>query len=344
MLIYRKILKARARRRLSAPPAAAPTVCVGNVTVGGTGKTPHTELIMTLLRSSERWGGCRLAMLSRGYKRSSRGYQRVETSSSASFAGDEPLQVKKKFPEVDVSVDKNRVRGCAELIAAGAQIIVLDDAFQYNRLKPSLDIVLVDCSRPVFSDSLLPFGRLRDLPERIFEADIIIVTKCPRGMDDAEKAAFASELRLSDYGACKAKTPSGKEVGLLFSHIEYCPLQAVFPEADTHYIYAHNALVFSGIANDGPLKAYLSDNYRLISSISFPDHHKFSRADINQIEAAAERYPTAAIITTEKDAARIADAGNLSDKLRSRLFVLPIKVAFESHEEETALREALERL
>lgn len=346
MFIYRQILKARARRWRSAPAAQVPTVCVGNVTVGGTGKTPHTELILNLLQQSDRWGRDQLAMLSRGYKRSSKGYQTVQTDSSAAFAGDEPLQIKKKFPAVSVAVDKNRVRGCAKLVEEGAGIIVLDDAFQYNRLHAGLNIVLVDHSRPVFSDSLLPFGRLRDLPGRIFEADIIIVSKCPRGMDSGEKAEFAEKLRLSDYrdSDCTARTPSGKWLKLLFSHIEYCPLEPVFPEADTRYGYSHNAVLFSGIANDAPLKAWLSDTYKIVTALSFPDHHRYCCADISQIAASAARFPTAAIVTTEKDAQRLLDCGEIPEDLRKRLFFQPIKAAFETENELAVLCSALDNI
>ena len=358
MLIYRQILKARARRWRKAPGAAVPTVCVGNVTVGGTGKTPHTELILSLLQDSPRWGNSQLAVLSRGYKRESRGYQTVSRESAAAFAGDEPLQIKKKFPAVSVAVDKNRVHGCAELVSAeSAELIVLDDAFQYNRLHASLNIVLVDWSRPVFGDSLLPFGRLRDLPKRIFDADIIIVTKCPNGIDSAEKAAFAGKLRLKGYsgdgtdadglpvpGGCKALTPSGKEVSLLFSNISYLPLEPVFPEGNMRFAYSHNVFLFSGIANDAPLRAKLSDNYTVVDALSFPDHHKYSRADIARIASAVRAYPTAAFITTEKDAQRVLDCGAVPLELRERLFYLPICAKFTTGAELSVLTTALDSL
>ena len=139
MLIQRLILKRAARAWRKAPGAEVPTICVGNITVGGTGKTPHTEMILRLLQ--ELRPEARLAVLSRGYKRKSKGYQQVMTDSTASFAGDEPLQIKRKFPEVKVSVDKNRVEGCRNLVSDGTDIIVLDDAFQYKKLHATLNIV-----------------------------------------------------------------------------------------------------------------------------------------------------------------------------------------------------------
>ena len=219
MLIQRLILSRAAKVWRKAPGAAVPTVCVGNITVGGTGKTPHTELILRLLQESDRWGNASLAVLSRGYKRRSKGFQIVQRDSTATFAGDEPLQIARKFPAVTVAVDKNRVEGCEKL---GADIIVLDDAFQYKRLHASLNIVVVDWSRPVFDDRLLPFGRLRDLPKRLFEADVVIVTKCPPGIEEQEKAAFAEKLRLHGYDAtvCSAFTPVDRRLTLLFSQMD----------------------------------------------------------------------------------------------------------------------------
>ena len=179
--------------------AEIPTISVGNVTVGGTGKTPHTEMLIRLLAEHPHWSACSLAVLSRGYRRKSRGFQQVVSGTGtpenglkhtlAEFFGDEPLQIKKKFPGVTVAVDKNRVEGCdflrhPEKLSASkkgrkclhkdfpaADIVVLDDAFQYRSLKPSVSIVLVSHDRPVHSDHLLPAGRLRDLPGRLSKAD-----------------------------------------------------------------------------------------------------------------------------------------------------------------------------
>lgn len=338
MLVYKQILKARGRRWRNAPGVAVPTVCVGNVTVGGTGKTPHTELILSLLQESDRWGNRQLAVLSRGYKRKSRGFQYVELDSTAAFAGDEPLQVKRKFPAVTVAVEKDRVKGCEKLVSDGAELVVLDDAFQFNRLHASLNIVLVDWNRPVFEDHLLPFGRLRDLPSRIFEGDIIIVSKCPRGLDNQEKASFAEKLRLQGYDAdsCIAVAPSGRKITLLFSYTEYCQLEPVFPEADARYAYSKTAATITGIANDRPMRAWLSDSYKLVEGLSYPDHHRFSRADLREMAAAVRRFPTSAFVTTEKDAQRLRDCASVPAALRERLFVLPIKAEL-SNETELAV-------
>ncbi len=195
--------------------ADVPTICVGNITVGGTGKTPHVEMLLRQLRVSDRWGFKPLAVLSRGYKRKSRGFQIVQPDSSASFAGDEPLQIARKFHGVTVAVDKNRVEGCRKL--EGADLIVLDDAFQYRRLTPSLSIVLVDYNRPVYEDRLLPYGRLRDLPSRLYKADIVIVTKCPPELDSWTRQEMRRKLNLKP------------EQKLFFTSIKYASPEPVFP-------------------------------------------------------------------------------------------------------------------
>ena len=171
--------------------AEVPTICVGNIAAGGTGKTPHTEMILRELLSSSKWRGKSIAVLSRGYRRESKGFQQVKENGSATMFGDEPMQIKKNFPEVTVAVDKNRIEGCRFLThpeelkssrsgrrcwekdMPAADIIVLDDAFQYRKLRADLNIVLVDYNHPLHKDHLIPLGRLRDLPERIEDADII---------------------------------------------------------------------------------------------------------------------------------------------------------------------------
>ena len=331
MLIQRLIFKRAARAWRKAPGAEVPTICVGNITVGGTGKTPHTEMILRLLQ--ELRPEARLAVLSRGYKRKSKGYQQVMTDSTASFAGDEPLQIKRKFPEVKVSVDKNRVEGCRNLVSDGTDIIVLDDAFQYKKLHATLNIVLVNYKRPIFEDSLLPFGRLRDLPSRIADADVVIVTKCPHEMEEDEKAEWRKTLRLD----------GGKP--LFFTTVDYDAHVAVWPgEADPRYNYSKTVILFSGIADDTPLRAYLSDTYKIVDVLKFPDHHKFSGADIRSIAAAVRRYPTAALLTTEKDAVRVLDCKKVDDSIRKRLFAVPVKASFIGEGEAQAFARILSRL
>lgn len=307
--------------------ASVPTVCIGNITVGGTGKTPHTEMVLRRLLKSDDWAYSNLAVLSRGYKRKSKGFQLVPRDGTALLYGDEPLQIAKKFPSVTVAVDKNRVRGCEQL--KDAHLIVLDDAFQYRKLRASLNIVLVDYNRPVHKDSLLPWGRLRDLKSRMKAADIVIVTKCPAYLDDWERSQWVKYLRL---------TPEQK---LFFTTFTYGAMEPVFPEGDARYTYSKRLVLFTGIANDAPLRSFLSDTYKIVRRIGFPDHHKYTRADIGTLSSAVKEFPTACLVTTEKDAQRIVDAKKVPDELRLRMFQIPVEASFLTPEEDAAFTETL---
>jgi len=340
--------------------AEVPTICVGNVTVGGTGKTPHTEMILRTLLSDEQYRDKNIAVLSRGYKRSSKGFQNVTVTGSASFYGDEPLQIKKKFPGVTVAVCNDRVKGCNILrhpdLLEGklgkkcldknfpeADIIILDDAFQYRKLRPSASIVLVDYNMPVFSDHLLPLGKLRDLPFRIHSADSIIVSKCPRYMEDWEKEQWAQNLGIKDFNieTCTGINPEGKEMHLFFTTIDYCPMEPVFVESESRYLYSKRLVLFSGIANDTPLVRYLSDNYKVIRHFIFPDHHKFTTSDIREINGAAISNPTAVIATTDKDSHRIRDVKKIPENLKQRMFRVPIKAVFSTENESAVFKDVL---
>lgn len=328
--------------------ADVPTICVGNITVGGTGKTPHTEYILRTLMGSDRWGAKNIAMLSRGYKRTSKGFQQVMMDDSAAAGGDEPLQIKKKFPAVTVAVDKDRVEGCDFLVhpdklesakkARGcvnkdfpaADIIVLDDAFQYRRLGADLNVVLVDYNRPVTKDMLLPFGRLRDLPCRLNQADVILVTKCPVYLDDSERAAFAKVLGYKEYdpAASVVKDRRGRTRTLLFTCMRHGDNTPVYQAADLRYIYSQQAVLFSGIADDTPLVNFLSGRYKVVKRFNFPDHHAYVKSDVSQLVSAVKKHPTAAVVTTEKDSQRVLDYKGMPELLRERMFFIPVTVEF----------------
>lgn len=326
---------------------SVPSIGIGNITVGGTGKTPHTEMILRMLLEDERWRGKNIAVLSLGYKRATRGFQQVTVDGSASDYGDEPLQIKKKFPFVTVAVDSDRVEGCRFLCDPSsitskrknrrclnpsfpaADLIVLDDSFQYRALKPGLSVVLVDYNRPIFKDRLLPLGRLRDLPERIRKADIVIVSKCPAYLDEEERASWRKNLRLRDTQE------------LYFTGIAYSQMEPVFPEGESRYIFSKRLVLFTGIANDRPLKQFLSGTYKVVKHLKYPDHHKFSERDISEIARAADEFPTAIVTTTEKDSLRVKDMHSLPESLRTKLFRAPISIFFLTDEERDAFRESV---
>ena len=339
----------------------APTICVGNIAAGGTGKTPHTEMILRTLLASEKWKDKHIAGLSSGHKRKSSGFQQILTDDSATFAGDEPLQIKRKFPKITVAVDRTRVEGCDFLLhpeklstlkkarkcvhkdLQSPDLIVLDDAFQYRSLQASFNIVLVDYNRPPCNDCLLPFGRLRDLPERLLHANIIIVSKCPTFMENWEKVEWVKSLGITGYDleSCQGTASNGKKMTVLFTTINYCPLEPVFENEDKRYIYSHKLILVSGIASDTPLRRYLSDSYDIVKHFKFNDHHKYTALDISRITGATNKWPTALIATTEKDSQRLRNYKKMPETLQKKMFQTPIEVDFLSDHEKEVFEKTL---
>lgn len=342
-----------------------PSIGIGNITVGGTGKTPHTEMIVRMLLRSEKWGGKNVAVLSRGYKRRLKGFQIVEADGSARDFGDEPLQVKKKFPGITVAVDKNRVEGsrilsdpqsflqskksrkCRTKEFEKADVLVLDDCFQFRALRPDLSVVLVDYNRPTFKDRLLPMGRLRDLPERIAAADALVVSKCPWEMNPWEMDKWALSLGIERYNQKECfgwRCDNGRKQYLFFTKIGYDEALPVFPEGNSRYLYSKTAVMFSGIADDTPFSEQLRLSYKLVGHLKFSDHHKFRKSDISSIRSLADAFPTSLIITTEKDYQRIRDCKKVPDSLRQRMFYMPIRAQFLSEDEQRVFAGLISKL
>ncbi|MBO7248882.1 MAG: tetraacyldisaccharide 4'-kinase [Bacteroidales bacterium] len=293
-----------------------PIISIGNITVGGTGKTPHAELIISELLSQ----GHKVALVSRGYGRKTKGFKLVEVDDNYINVGDEPLQIKRKFPSVIVAVDASRQRAIETLLSFPdgdrPSIIVLDDAFQHRKIVPSISVVLVDYSRPIFQDMLLPIGRLRDLPTRISAADIVIVTKVPWYDESPDEEQWRRRLHLR------------VDQKLYFSKIEYCDMHPVFPgDVESRYLYSPKSILFTGIANDKPFIDYLVGKYQVAGVLKFPDHKNYTGGDISRISSLAAQYPTAAIITTEKDAQRLRHNQFVPQELKKKLFYLEIKIS-----------------
>lgn len=314
--------------------AGVPTIAVGNVTVGGTGKTPHTELIVRILLENLGYSPDSVAVLSRGYKRKTRGFWHVTVDGSARDCGDEPLQIKRKFPAVTVAVDRDRLHGaellgkpekigadrksrkCADKNVNKAEIIVLDDALQYRKLVPDVSIMLVDYNRPVFEDHLMPAGQLRDLPQRVSSSDIVIVTKSPAYIEEDERRMWREKLGMRE------------EQKLFFTTTGYCRMEPVWAEGEPRYLYSKRLVLFSGIADDTALQRWLSDEYCIVSHLKYPDHHSFNSMDIKEIQGASETWPTSVIATTEKDSQRIKDVKKIPETLKQRMFRVPIEAVF----------------
>ena len=173
-----------------------PVICVGNITVGGTGKTPHTEYLIRLLREN-----FRVATLSRGYKRKTRGFQIATSSSLVSDIGDEPLQMYRKFPDITVAVDRNRVHGVNTILKERpeTEVIILDDGFQHRKIKPGFSILLSDFDRLMVRDNLLPYGNLRESLDNIRRADIILITKSPENISPIQRRIIVKEINKAPY-------------------------------------------------------------------------------------------------------------------------------------------------
>lgn len=296
---------------------AHPIICVGNITVGGTGKTPHTEYLIHLLKKDYK-----VAVLSRGYGRKSRGYHRATPLTAMQLIGDEPFQIKNKFKDVTVAVDERRVHGIEQLLKEDnpPQVILLDDAYQHRYVKAGLNILLIDNNRPVWRDTLLPIGRLRESVAGIERADIIIVTKCPHNMIEERK-----EL-------CRKMLQTKKGTPLFFSTMRYGSPYPLFPEAVKNGCKIEsgcNILLLTGIAKPAPLKAELERRGASVILKQYADHHNFSEGDIKEVAEKFSRIDgKKLIITTEKDAARLTSLPSLPQEIKESIYALPIVVDF----------------
>ncbi len=304
-----------------------PTICIGNITVGGTGKTPHTEMIIRLLQEKYR-----IAVLSRGYKRKTKGFRIASPDDTYAEIGDEPLQIKHKFPHITVAVCEDRRTGIENLLAleeeGRPQLIILDDAFQHRRVTPSHSIVLMNWHNPIFSDNLLPLGRLRDLPEQIKRANTVIVTKSPLfgehdGFIDQELAAEQIAPVEKEW---RKKLKLREDQKLLFSSIFYGEPLPVSQNADLRYLHSSSAIFFTGIASDTEFKNHIMGKHKVLDSIKFPDHCNFSPSDIRSINQWAAKHPRSVVYTTEKDSKRLVSNPHLSEDIKKRLFFIPIEV------------------
>lgn len=303
-----------------------PVISVGNITVGGTGKTPHVEYLVKLLKDK-----FEVATLSRGYKRKTKGFLLVGTDSKVAEVGDEPLQMKKRFPDVTVSVCENRVEGVEKLLNPGngkiPDVVLLDDAFQHRQITPGINILLIDYNRPVKEDHLLPMGWLREKPAQMRRANIIIFTKCPAEVTPIMQRILQKDVVLRPYQS------------MFFTTLEYGKLNPVFkakPLDNAFYkAKAHSVLIVTGIAYPKPVHDYLRKICLQTETLNFPDHHSYSDADIQKIMQKFESLPgkNKIIVTTEKDSMRFKDIMDLPEELKNKLYYLPVVVKFLNNEE-----------
>ena len=303
---------------------AVPVISVGNITIGGTGKTPHVEYLIRLLKENHR-----VAVLSRGYKRKSHGFLIAKESSSARDIGDEPFQMKQKYPNVIVAVDKKRVHGIESLNRQmpDIDVILLDDAFQHRYVKPGINILLVDYHRLIIYDELLPAGRLREPLKGKDRADIVIITKCPNGLKPMDYRVLTKAMDLYPYQQ------------IFFTALEYGRLIPMLKgqgkQLSLEDLNEHNVLLLTGIASPRQMKEDIEPFAAHLSTLSFPDHHDFSQKDTERINSAfAALTSPKCIVTTEKDAARIVATEGLSDEVKKNIYILPVQVKFMLDQEE----------
>lgn len=278
-----------------------PVISVGNLSVGGTGKTPMIEYLLTLLKQEYQ-----LATLSRGYGRKTRGFLAVTGNESPVEVGDEPLQFKKKFPDITVVVDENRVRGIALLKEKfDPEVVLLDDAFQHRKVTPGLNILLTTYGNLYSNDFMLPTGDLREPKSGAERADIIVVTKGPGDLSDSEQQQIKRKLKVKEHQE------------LFFSYIAYA--EKVINERKEILLKdlsCGKITLVTGIANPEPLCQYLVGEGVNFDHLDYPDHHAFTKNDLEKISKAT------VVLTTEKDFMR------LKYFKHKDIYYIPIQVRF----------------
>lgn len=312
---------------LKSTPFNFPLICVGNLAVGGTGKTPMVEYLIRLLKND-----FQTATLSRGYKRKTKGFGIANENTTALEIGDEPMQFHKKFPDVTVSVGEERLVAIPQLLhdKPGTQVIILDDAFQHRPVKAGLNILLTEYKDLYTRDLLLPAGNLRDVRSSAKRAEIIIVTKCKSDLSVAERQTIINELQ-----------PEPNQT-VYFTWIQYSSPYHLFTKREINFSHDADILLVCGIANPRPLKEFLSANVHSYDMLRYPDHHIFDSDDLREIKKQFEKIRSSEklILTTEKDGVRMQKFENeLAD---FPLYVLPIRHQFLFGEEDVFKKQVVD--
>lgn len=292
---------------------SVPVISVGNLSVGGTGKTPHVEYLIRLLQYEYK-----VATMSRGYKRRTQGFLLADENANALRIGDEPMQYHMKYPDVAVSVAEERITGIPRLLQVqpNVDVVLLDDAYQHRSVKPGVNILITDFSKPFYDDFILPYGRLREKRAAYHRADIIIVSKSPTALKEKE----AQEIKKKIAPLAHQK--------VFFSSIQYDTPYNLFTN-EPFSLKEKNALLVCCIARPEPLITHLKQTTKEIHSLPYADHHYFLSKDLEEIQETYNNWSVAnkVIVTTEKDATRLYLH---ADKLREwemDIVVLPIKIA-----------------
>lgn len=298
-----------------------PIIAIGNLAVGGTGKTPHIEYLIRLLGQDYQ-----LSILSRGYMRQSKGFIIANEQSTALQIGDEPLLLKKKYPHTTICVSENRVLAIPQLLSEHpkTQVVLMDDGLQHLSILPGLSILLTTYQNPYFDDALLPAGRLREFSSGASRADFIVITKCPFEVSEAKKTDFINRIR---------PLPHQK---IFFSHLRYSqPYSLLNPNEKLVLNKTMDIYVFCGIANPDTLEAYIKSQTNRCWIRAFDDHHFFDRYDLEIILETFKNIESQNkfLITTEKDAARLLQHKKWIVENQIQIFALPVSIFFQSQEQ-----------
>lgn len=313
-----------------------PVISVGNLTVGGTGKTPHVEYIVNKLKDRYK-----IAVLSRGYKRKTSGFVLASPLSTPEQIGDEPYQIYRKFgDEIYVAVAKNRKKGIEKILKMfpETELIILDDGYQYRSIKPLISILLLDYHRPIDKDTLLPLGRLREPHHATERADMIVITKCPSMMSPLDFRTYSKSVKCLKFQK------------LFFSSIAFKSLLPVFKEENQNYLNLSSlteedsVLLVTGIAHPRSFVTYFKKFPCRVRVMRFPDHHNFSRHDLEKMKVyfSQMKGKRKFIITTEKDSVRLLHNAYFPHKLKPYIYYLPISITMHTGIDGEILEEQLE--
>ncbi len=294
-----------------------PIVCIGNLSVGGSGKTPHIQYLINLLKENYK-----VAILSRGYGRNSSNLQYVEINSPTNQVGDEPLLIKRNHPDCLVVVEKNRNKGVKKILEdfPETELILLDDGFQHRWIKAGFNIIITPYDSPYYQDCLIPIGNLRESKKEANRAQVIIISKTPEKSNPNERKEVVRKLNLFDSQTA------------YFSHVKYSKWKCINTDNEIQYDKTYNITLITGIANAEPLVSHLQKIGHSIHHLKYPDHHKYTTKDINDILAKhnADRSTKKLILTTEKDATKLRE---FKKEFRTNnIYIVPIKVAIEKNE------------
>ncbi|RMG83816.1 MAG: tetraacyldisaccharide 4'-kinase [Bacteroidetes bacterium] len=314
-----------------------PVINVGNLNFGGSGKTPHIEYLIRLLKEHYQ-----IATLSRGYGRRTSGFILVQSEDATTKVGDEPKQYKVKFSGITVAVDENRRRGIQKLIEQNlAEVILLDDAFQHRRVKPGLNILLTPYQHLFIDDFIAPTGNLREPKSAYKRADIIIVTKVPPFFSPLEKRVIIDKLNPQPYQSVYFSSYEYGDVVSLKS-LQKQKTQSIPKEF--YFERNFHILLVTGIASSSELVYYIKNQAKKVSHLKFSDHHQYTSHDIKKIKSEFNKIQSdnKIILTTEKDAMRFLHPSIFEQVKELPLFYLPIEVKFHNKDEELFNRQILD--